>query len=418
MTPNNTNEETRFMNYNGNGANANEETVVNEETVINPAAPVSRAQDKAHRQRAAKGGKRNAAFAAGGFVAGAAVGAGISAMASSKGSAPEVKGLSKAATPDQEMTPEELADSMAERENPAILNDEHPAEPARVTVIEDEPATKAATTSAATAGKPNEIIGENPIVNPGEHTAPADSVTEVHQVADPEMQIEVLDEDNNVILIDVDGPDSQPAIQEVQDLYLHDMNVPDPSEVIIANSNGVLYAHVDDDMNFSEAFEAARTQVGPGGVFEWHGNTYGTYYAEEWNQMSVEDRGQFLQAVDLPANLDSEAPVLDPTVEITEMSVTVNAQGEVVTTAHLVVSQGDEHLDVYMVDTNHDDIADVMVLDINDDDIYTPENDVTVDISDQNVSMTEMGNAMLETPEMGMNDMADTDFDSTMPTEY
>lgn len=47
---------------------------------------------------------------------------------------------------------------------------------------------------------------------------------------------------------------------------------------------------VNDDMSFGEAFAAARAEVGPGGCFEWHGNVYGTYTADEWNHMTAEER--------------------------------------------------------------------------------------------------------------------------------
>lgn len=48
-------------------------------------------------------------------------------------------------------------------------------------------------------------------------------------------------------------------------------------------------------MTFAEAFQSARAQVGPGGVFEWHGGVYGTYTADEWNAMSAEDKAAFTQ---------------------------------------------------------------------------------------------------------------------------
>ena len=51
--------------------------------------------------------------------------------------------------------------------------------------------------------------------------------------------------------------------------------------------------NVTDDMSFSEAFAAARADVGAGGVFEWHGGVYGTYYANEWNSMTPEQRAEF-----------------------------------------------------------------------------------------------------------------------------
>lgn len=47
---------------------------------------------------------------------------------------------------------------------------------------------------------------------------------------------------------------------------------------------------VNDDMSFAEAFAAARSEVGAGGAFTWHGNVYGTYYETEWNNMSESER--------------------------------------------------------------------------------------------------------------------------------
>ncbi|NLR94443.1 hypothetical protein [Flammeovirga agarivorans] len=38
---------------------------------------------------------------------------------------------------------------------------------------------------------------------------------------------------------------------------------------------------VTDDMTFNEAFAAARKELGAGGVFEWNGTHYATFYAEE-----------------------------------------------------------------------------------------------------------------------------------------
>ncbi|MDR3261602.1 MAG: hypothetical protein LBT78_07170 [Tannerella sp.] len=60
----------------------------------------------------------------------------------------------------------------------------------------------------------------------------------------------------------------------------------DGSEVPIASG-------VNDDMSFSEAFAAARKEAGPGGVFEWRGGVYGTYYSNEWAGLSDEYKEQF-----------------------------------------------------------------------------------------------------------------------------
>ncbi len=62
------------------------------------------------------------------------------------------------------------------------------------------------------------------------------------------------------------------------------------------DTDAIQVAHsVNDSMSFSEAFAAARNEVGPGGAFVWHGNVYGTYRADdpEWQGMSAEDRTEF-----------------------------------------------------------------------------------------------------------------------------
>lgn len=73
-------------------------------------------------------------------------------------------------------------------------------------------------------------------------------------------------------------------------------DVPTPEQVILANDEGIRYAHVDAS-NFNEAFAQARQQVGPGGVFEYNGRIYGTYYAEEWDNMSTQERADFQSRV-------------------------------------------------------------------------------------------------------------------------
>ena len=62
-------------------------------------------------------------------------------------------------------------------------------------------------------------------------------------------------------------------------------------------------AHVNDSMSFEDAFASAREDVGPGGVFYWHGGIYGTYYKEEWDAMSAEEKSEF---GDLASNMFPE----------------------------------------------------------------------------------------------------------------
>lgn len=72
-----------------------------------------------------------------------------------------------------------------------------------------------------------------------------------------------------------------------------DDNVAASNQPAWADGDIAVATGVTDDMSFNEAFAAARAEVGPGGAFEWHGNVYGTYYANEWNAMSPQERNEF-----------------------------------------------------------------------------------------------------------------------------
>lgn len=63
------------------------------------------------------------------------------------------------------------------------------------------------------------------------------------------------------------------------------------------NATAQIATGVNDSMSFSTAFSVARAEVGPGGVFEWHGNLYGTYYADEWNNMDAAARNEYAQSI-------------------------------------------------------------------------------------------------------------------------
>jgi len=62
-------------------------------------------------------------------------------------------------------------------------------------------------------------------------------------------------------------------------------------------ANGLKVAEVDQSLSFGEAFAAARNEVGPGGVFHWHGGIYNTYTKQEWDSMSAGERAEFAQQV-------------------------------------------------------------------------------------------------------------------------
>lgn len=56
-------------------------------------------------------------------------------------------------------------------------------------------------------------------------------------------------------------------------------------------------AHVDESLSFADAFAQARAEVGPGGVFHWHGGVFNTYTEAEWDSMPASDRSDFAQHV-------------------------------------------------------------------------------------------------------------------------
>lgn len=67
-----------------------------------------------------------------------------------------------------------------------------------------------------------------------------------------------------------------------------------------------------DSLSFKDAFNAARAQMGPGGVFEWRGNLYNTYTAAEWDAKTHQEKVQFAKQV-------TPQPVEDDDVQIASL---------------------------------------------------------------------------------------------------
>lgn len=100
---------------------------------------------------------------------------------------------------------------------------------------------------------------------------------------------------------------------------------PTPQEAIIATSDGMKVAQVNDEVSFSEAFADARAQVGAGGVFEWRGHVYNTYYESEWDNMSSAERAEFQSKVDYDAVTEIEASVESPTNNMAQNTINVES---------------------------------------------------------------------------------------------
>lgn len=67
----------------------------------------------------------------------------------------------------------------------------------------------------------------------------------------------------------------------------------DGVEVETAQDTVSVASNVTDGMSFGDAFAAARAELGPGGMFTWHGNSYSTYTADEWDGMSSAERAEY-----------------------------------------------------------------------------------------------------------------------------
>ncbi len=196
-----------------------------------------------------------------------------------------------------------------------------------------------------------------------------------------------------------------------------------PENSVMSFDNIGVATSVSDNMSFGEAFAAARAEVGTGGVFEWHGNLYNTFTAEEWDQMTTEDRNDFASHISYESheehhtnytahnqeshhnddvavhtaeeqNTDGhqggEAQVVE-VVEQPEHLPEVEVLG-VVHDAETGINYGGMVIDgqeVMVVDVNGDEVFDVALSDLNQDEQITE--DEIGDISDMGITVDDLG---------------------------
>ncbi|MCB9044227.1 MAG: hypothetical protein R2798_13515 [Chitinophagales bacterium] len=173
----------------------------------------------------------------------------------------------------------------------------------------------------------------------------------------------------------------------------NDMEVPIFTEAPFSDA-------VNDDMSFNEAFGAARKDIGPGGFFEWHGETYNTYYKEEWDALSPDERNDFFASVDDRHPNDGivdEHEILDilnddpndDEINIDAEDVVINEKEE-----YEEVDMSDEDMVViepeHVPDDHHDD--DIVYDDI-DDDPYDHHNGDIIDNDpyDNDLDISDLG---------------------------
>ncbi len=186
-------------------------------------------------------------------------------------------------------------------------------------------------------------------------------------------------------------------------------SIPNQEDVLLATDEGVRIAQVNDEASFDEAFADARRQVGAGGAFEWRGHVYGTYYEEEWNDMSMEERAQYQAKIDYRAiagdsaervavtdsgteepRMESHAELVDEqssaneSIKVLGVEVVTDQQGNPMTVAAVEV-EGAQSL---LVDVDNDGAMDVIMIDenrdgqIGEDEIY--------DVSDAHIATADL----------------------------
>ncbi len=127
-----------------------------------------------------------------------------------------------------------------------------------------------------------------------------------------------------------------------------------------------------DQLSFDEAFQIARKEIGKGGFFEWNGETYNTYYKEEWDDMSEDEMQDYWAAVDSQTDTTTLEVVKSSSKE------TVNAESDLTDIKELEVETidnevenfdwgygdtiGNGSIDTVAVDQNLDGNADVVAL--------------------------------------------------------
>ena len=209
-------------------------------------------------------------------------------------------------------------------------------------------------------------------------------------------------------------------------------------------AGNVKVAEVSDDMSFDEAFASARKQVGAGGVFEWRGKLYGTYYKNEWDNMSQADKDQYAANVfgtpqakthqtntqDQPQQDVAEENVAEQNTNVQKVSQQTDNQQDMaeadsdnggsyniqqVYGARTVIDNNGNPMtmveakvnghNAILCDINQDDKIDAMVIDANDDDQVTE--DEIIPVPQGAVLVSELGCGVPETQPVSETDMSD-----------
>lgn len=105
----------------------------------------------------------------------------------------------------------------------------------------------------------------------------------------------------------------------------------------------------DQNISFAEAFKVAREICGSGGWFIWKGSIYNTYYQEEWQALSQNEKNDYLATIQINTTQNDDHQQITKNSEIdsdTEIIASVNDD------KNGIESSGKENVNEFSVDLN------------------------------------------------------------------
>ena len=105
---------------------------------------------------------------------------------------------------------------------------------------------------------------------------------------------------------------------------------------------------VDASHSFSEAFAHSREQLGPGGIFEYKGSLYNTYYKEEWNEMAAPQKEDYF--ADFQNQVSGDINHISHNDQVTKISIDHDSEPEIT----LIDNDSDGLIDEIILANNPD----------------------------------------------------------------
>jgi len=140
-------------------------------------------------------------------------------------------------------------------------------------------------------------------------------------------------------------------------------SVETPEAEVVCVYTEAPFAHsVTEDMSFNEAFSSARQELGMGGFFEWRGNTYNTYYKEEWDQLTSSEQQDYMVSVHESTDYSTlqEVDIANNDIHLNADPSEINSKGHDDSSA-----DSEDYYESVVFDLDGDGVLDSVALDMN-----------------------------------------------------